>query len=316
MTNNESHFKIFSGTSHPELAHELSGHLGQNLGKIHIKKFACNETYVRFDESIRGKEVFLVQTCTSSVNDELIELLLMCNAAKLSFAKKIHVIIPHYGYARQDRITEPRECISAKLLADLIVKAGVDHLITFALHSDQIQGYFDIPVDNIKTILLFVDYFKKKKIPNPVVVSPDINAAKAAKIFAERIGAPLAILHKSRPAHNISEVINMVGDVKGKTPIIFDDMIDTGGSVCAAKDALMQYGACPEMYLAATHAVLSEPAALRLNDAHFMEIVVTNTVPTQNKKVQNIKVISVAPLLADIVQSIVYEQSVSHLFLK
>lgn len=310
----KSNFRIFSGSSHPELAKALCKNLKCKLGKVEIKRFACNELYVRFEETVRGKEVFVVQTCTSSVNDDLMELFLMCNALKLSFAKKIHVIMPHYGYARQDRVNEPRESITAKLVADLIVKAGADHLITFTLHSDQIQGYFDIPVDNIKTFLTFSDYFKKKKIKNPVVVSPDIGGAKAAKKFADGLGAPLAILHKSRPRHNVSEVMHTVGEVKGKTPIIFDDMIDTAGSVCAAKDTLIKEGANKDVYLAVTHPIFSDPATERLNKSKFKEIVTMDTIPTENKKIKNLKHISIAPLLSDVIKSIAQEQSVSTLF--
>lgn len=313
----DSHYKIFSGTSHSDLAQELADNLGTELGAIDIKNFACNENYVRLQETIRGKEVFIVQTCTSNINNDLMELFLMCNAMKLSFAKKVHVIMPYFGYARQDRVNEPRECISAKLVADLITTAGADHLVTFTFHSDQIQGFFDIPVDNIKTNALFAAHFKDKNIKDPVVVSPDIGGAKAAKKFADRLGAPLAILHKTRPEHNVAEVTHTVGDIKGKAPIIFDDMVDTAGSVCAAKEALLRDGARDEIYLVATHPVFSDPAVDRLKEANFKEIIMANTIPVPRKdELKNLNLVSVAPLLSDIIKSITQEQSVSSLFLK
>lgn len=316
MAINEAHFKIFAGSSHPKLAEEISKHLDVELGQIELKRFASNETYVRSLDSVRGKEVFIVQTATQNINDDYMELFLMCNAFKQAFAKKIHVIFPYYGYARQDRVSEPREPISAKLMADLITTAGADHVITFNLHCDQIQGFFDIPVDNIRTNKLFGDYFKEKNISDPVVVSPDAGGAKAAKKLADRIGAPLAILHKNRPAHNVSEVTHTVGDVSGKTAIIVDDMIDTGGSVCAAKEALIRDGANEDVYLAATHAVFSGPAVERLNAANFKEIVVTDSIPDKSADISSLKVLSIAPLLSDIIKGILKDESVSQLYLK
>jgi len=281
-----------------------------------IKRFACNEIYTKVGETVRGKNVFIVQTATQDVNEDYMELFLLCDTMKRSFAKSVHVVLPHFGYSRQDRISEPRETVSAKLIADLIVKSGADHIVTFTLHSDQIQGFFDIPVDNINAQKLFVDYFKKKNLRDAVVVSPDAGGAKSAKNFAVQLGFPLAILHKSRPRHNVSEVTHVVGDVRNKVPIIYDDIIDTAGSVCTAKEALVQAGALDKVYLAATHPVFSNPATERLEKANFKEVVVTNSIPiSPEKQLSNLKVLSLAPLIAKVIQNITKEKSVSNLYL-
>jgi ribose-phosphate pyrophosphokinase len=310
------HYKIFSGSSHPDLTAAICKQLKVKQGKVLIKRFSCNEIYIKADETVRGENVFIVQTGTQNVNEDYMELFLICDAMKRSFAKSVHVILPHFGYARQDRIAEPRETISAKLIADLLVQSGADHVVTFALHSDQIQGFFDIPVDNVKTHMLFVNYFKKKKLKSPVVVAPDVGGAREAKKLADNLGYPLAILHKSRPKHNVSEVSHVVGDVKGRTAIIYDDMIDTGGSVCNAKEALIKAGANKDVYLAATHAVFSGEATKKLNKAGFKEVVVTDSVPLEKKKsFKSLKVIPLAPLIAGIVKNVADEKSVSGLFL-
>lgn len=309
-------FKIFSGSSHPELAKEIAKKLKVPLGKVKLSNFACGEKYVAYEESFRGQDAFIVQTCTQpNVNEDLMELFLMVNAAKLSFANRVHVIIPHFGYARQDKVHVPREPISAKLIADLLVKSGADHVMTFQLHSDQNQAFFDVPVDNFNAHKLFADYFKKKKLKNIIIISPDAGGAKNAKKFADYLGAPIAILHKSRPKHNQSIVTHVVGDVKNRTCIIFDDMIDTGGSVINAKEALEAHGAKKDMYLCATHPVFSDPAAKRLAKAKFKEVVVANTMPIpKEKQFKGLKQISIAPLLASAIASITQQKSVSKLF--
>lgn len=307
--------KIFSGSSHPELASEIAKSLRTKLSPMHISKFACGEIYAKPVETVRGCDVFVVQTATHNVNEDLMELFVMLDAFKRSFANKIHVIMPHYGYSRQDRVATPREPISAKLMADLISAAGADHLITLVLHSDQEQGFFDFPVDNLYTKKFFADYFKKLKLKNLVVVSPDAGGAKEAKKFADILGAELAIIHKSRPRANVSEVLHLVGDVKGKKCIIYDDMIDTAGSVCNAAKALKDHGAHKDIYLAATHPVFSDPAVKRLVEAGFKEVVVTNSIPVpKEKKFKGLKVLSVAPLLAQIVKNVHDAKSVSRVF--
>ncbi len=304
--------KLFSGSSHPELAKEVAKHLKIPLSKMHLERFACGEIYTKPDETVRGADAFVIQTGTQDSSEDLMELFVMLDSLKRSFAGKLHVVMPHYPYARQDRVATPREPITAKLVADLISTAGADHLMGIKFHSDQEQGFFDFPVDNLNTNKLFADYFKKKKLKNLVVVSPDAGGAKDAKSFGDLIGAKLAIIHKTRPAHNKAEVMHMVGDVKGKNCIIFDDIVDTGGSVGAAVDALKKYGA-KDIYFAVTHPVLSGPAIERLEKAGFKEIVVTNTIPIK-KKFKGLKVLSVAPLLAQIIKSVHEQKSVTQYF--
>lgn len=307
--------KLFSGTSHPELAAEIAKHLKVQLCPMQISRFACGEIYAKPSSTVRGSDVYLVQTGTANVNEDLMELFVMLDSFKRSFANKIHVIMPHYPYARQDRVATPREPITAKLVADLISAAGADHLITLVLHSDQEQGFFDFPVDNLYTKKIFADYFKKKKLKNATVVSPDAGGAKDAKKFADELNAELAIIHKQRPAANKSEIMHLVGDVEGKNCIIFDDMIDTGGSVVNAIEALIKNGANKDVYLAATHAVFSDPAADRLSKAGFKEVVVTNSIPVpKEKQFKGLVVLSVAPLLAKIIKNVHTAKSVTSVF--
>jgi ribose-phosphate pyrophosphokinase len=308
-------YKIFAGSSHPEFAEAVAKNLKTPLGPTTIKTFSCGERYVKFDETFRGQDVFLVQTCrTGHMNDDLIELMLLIDAAKQSFAKNVHVVLPYFAYSRQDKIHAPREGISAKLFADLLYTAGADQVITLHLHSDQIQGFFDCPVDNLNPRKLFVDYFAKKKLENPVIVSPDAGGAKMAKKFADDLGCELAILHKQRPEHNVSEVTHVIGDVKGKTPIIIDDMIDTAGSVCGAKEALIKSGANSDVYLCATHPIFSGPARERLTAANFKEILCTDSLPVENPP-KNYQTLSVAPLFAEVICNVVENKSVSGLYL-
>lgn len=306
--------KLFSGTSHPHLAKEIAENLGIELSEMNISRFACGEIYAKPVESVRGMDVFIVQTASDNVNEDLMELFVMLDAFKRSFAGKIHVVMPHYAYSRQDRVATPREPISAKLVANLISAAGADHVITMVLHADQEQGFFDFPVDNLFTKKLFTEYFKSKNLEDVVVVSPDAGGAKNAKKFADKLGATLAIIHKSRAKANVSEVTHLVGDVEGKNCILYDDMVDTGGSVVNAAKALRDHGA-KDIYLAATHAVFSDPAAERLAGGDFKEVVVTNSIPIPEKKrFANLKVLSVAPLLARIIKNVHTDESVSNVF--
>lgn len=307
--------KLFSGTSHPELAKEVARVLRTKVEDVTIKRFPSNEIYVKPEQTIRNSDTFIIQTCTSNVNEDLMELFIIIDSLKRSFAGKIHVVMPHYGYARQDRVAEPREPISAKLVADLISAAGADHVITMNLHSDQEQGFFDFPVDNLSANNLFVEYFKKKRLRDLVIVAPDTGAAKAAKRFADKLGADLAILHKQRPAHSVSEVTQVVGDVMDKTCLIFDDLIDTAGTVVTGKEALVKRGANPDVYLAATHPVFSPPAVKRLKAANFKEVVVTNSIPLPDeKRFPELKVLSIGSLLAKTIQCVHKGKSVSAVY--
>lgn len=301
----ERPIKLLAGSSHPELAKEIAEYLGVELSEMILSRFACGEIYAKPKESVRGCDVYVIQTASANVNEDLMELFVMLDSLKRSFAGQIHVVMPHYAYSRQDRVATPREPISAKLVADLISAAGADHLIGLKFHSDQEQGFFNFPVDNLSTNKLFADYFKKKGIEDLIVVSPDAGGAKDAKVFADALGANLAIIHKTRQAHNQAEATHVVGDVEGKNCVIFDDMIDTGGSVSAAVKALRDRGANKDIYLAATHAIFSDPAKDRLSAAGFKEVVVSNTVPIpKEKQFDGLKILSVAPLLSEIIRGV------------
>ncbi len=305
--------KIFSTSSAVSLGDEICRKAGVPPGKLTSKKFACGERYVQIGESVRGCNCFVISTATHKVDEDLMELFLTIDALKRSLAKYIHVVIPHFGYARQDRIADPREPISAKLVANLIETAGAKHVITLDLHSDQAQAFFEKPVDNLTAQKLFLDYFAKKQIKNTVVVSPDAGGAKKAEKFARLLGADLAILHKSRPAHNRAEIQKVVGDVAGKVAILFDDMVDTAGSVAAAAEVLRKNGA-NKVFLAATHAVLSGEAKEKLAQAKFEEIVFTDSIPQDFGKLKNVKILSITDLLAKTIVGIHTGRSVSKLW--
>lgn len=304
--------KIYSGTSHPTLAAAIARELRVPLSKMSVSRFACGEIYAKPDESVRGADVFLVQTCTEQVNEDYMELFIMIDALKRSFARTVHVVIPHFGYARQDRVASPREPISAKVMANLISAAGADHVISIHFHSDQIQGFFPFPMDNLHTRNLFADAIKRKKLKDPVVVAPDAGAAKEAGRLAQMLDYPLAVLTKKRPRFNVAEVTAVVGDVEGKTCILVDDMVDTAGSVSAAHHALLEQGANPDIYLVATHAIFSGPAIERLKEAQFKEVMVTDTVPLpKEKQFKGLTTISVAPMLARVIRSVHENRSVT-----
>lgn len=304
--------KLFSGTSHPELAKEIAKYLKVPVSEMVISKFACGEIYAKPKDTVRGADVYIVQTASENVNEDLMELFIMLDSLKRSFAGAIHVVMPHYAYARQDRVASPREPISAKLVADLISAAGADYVVTMKLHSDQEQGFFNFPVDNVNTEKLFAEYFKNKKIKDLVIVSPDAGGTKDARGLANLLGASLAIIHKARPEHNKSEVLHVIGEVCGKTCVIYDDMIDTAGSVTGAVKALRDMKASKDIYLAATHAVFSDPAASRLKQAGFKEVVVTNSISIpKRKEFKGLKILSVAPLLAKIIKHIHEGKSVT-----
>jgi len=304
--------KLFAGSSHPALSNNLAKALKVKPGKILLKRFASGECYVKFEESVRGQDVYLLQATGMNPHDDLFELFLMCQAARLSFASSVHVILPYFPYSRQDRVSEPREPISAKLMALLMEEAGAGHIITLNLHSDQIQGFFSVPVDVLDARPIFAQYFKKK-IKNPVVVSPDIGGAKQAKKFADQLGADLAIMHKTRSGHHQAEVNEVVGDVKGRTCILFDDMIDTAGTLVTAKENLLKRGANTDIYVAATHALFSGPAIERLKEAKFKEVVVSDSIP-RTETFPGLTILPIAPLLAEVIRHIERKQSVTDIY--
>lgn len=304
--------KIFSGSSHRALAEAVAKELSVKLSEMTISRFACNEIYAKPSDSVRGADVFIIQTCTGNVNEDYMELFMMIDAMKRSFAGEVHVVIPHFGYARQDRVATPREPISAKVIANLLTAAGADHVITVHLHSDQTQGFFPFPVDNLNPRKIFAKYIEKKKLKHPIIVAPDAGAAKEAGRLVKLLNYPLAILTKNRPKFNVAEVTSVVGDIEGKTCIIYDDMIDTAGSVVAAHKALIDAGANKDIYLLSTHPVFSGQAAERLEGCKFKEVIVTDTVPIPvSKEFDGLTVLSIAPMLAKVIQNVHESRSVT-----
>jgi ribose-phosphate pyrophosphokinase len=296
----QSRIRLFSGTSNPTLSKEIAQHLGIDLGKITIKRFADNETYVRLDETVRGYDVFLVQPTCAPVNDNIMELLLTIDACKRASAKTVTAVVPYMGYARADRKTQGRESIAAKLQANILAKSGADRIIVMDLHSSQCTGYFDIPIENVQGDQVIIDYLVSKRlcINNVVVVSPDVGGVARARAFAKMLGdVPLAIVDKRRSGHNESEVMNLIGDVSNKVAILVDDMIDTAGTITQAGKVLRDQGA-KEVYACATHAVLSPPAMERLSTPGvFTEVIVCNTIPVDAET--RFTVLSVANVLGD-----------------
>jgi len=305
---------VFTGTANPELADGIAAHLGIELGKVKIRRFANGEIYVRYLESVRGADVFIVQSMSSPVNAALMELLIMTDAARRASARSITAVITHYGYARQDKKSAAREPITAKLVADLITVAGVDRVITMDLHQGQIQGFFNTPVNHLTALPIIASYFEDMHLTDCCVVSPDVGRVKMCKKLADMLGASLAIMHKGRPEHNVAEITHVIGDVAGKTCIVADDMIDTAGSIAAGARALMEHGA-KAVYVAATHGIFSPPAYERIADAPIVECVVTNTLPVpEEHRNGKLHVLSVAPLFAHAIQNVYDDESVSELF--
>ena len=273
------------------------------------------EYYARIEESIRGCEVYVLQTCTGNVNNDLMELFIMMDAFKRASAAKVHIIMPFFGYSRQDKKSAPREPISSKLIADLLHTVGLDRLVTFDLHAGQIQGFFEEPVDHLTALPLFVDYFSKKNLSDLVVVAPDAGRAKFAKKLSDCLGGELAFMHKTRPEHNVAEITNIVGIVKNKTVLLIDDMVDTGGSVTTGLQTLRNCGCKEDIYLATTHPVFSGPAIERLKAANFKEVVVTNTIPlSADQQFDGLTTLSVAPMLAEAIKRNYQKESISCLF--
>lgn len=306
--------KLYSGRSNKALAEKIAALIGIELGNIKITTFANGEIYGRYLESVRGCDVFLVQSVSGKVNDALMELLIMADAAKRASARTVTAVITHYGYSRQDKKTAAREPITAKLVANLLTVAGIDRIIAIDLHQGQIQGFFDIPVNHLTALPIFADYFMGKDLKNVCVVSPDVGRAKAAKKLADMLDADLAIMHKARPAHNVAEVNNVIGDVADRTCIINDDIIDTAGSVVSSVEALRNRGA-GKIYICATHGLFSGPAFERLEKLEIEEVVVCDTVPVPEQfQTGKIRVVTVASLLTRAVVNVFNETSVSELF--
>src|SRR3712207_5193069 len=308
--------KIFAGTSNKELAQKIAEKYGMELGKAEVVRFKDGEVFVKIDETVRGRDVFVVQPTSEPVNENLMELLIFVDALKRASAKSINVIVPYYGYARQDRKSSPREPITSKLVANLLTKAGVTRLLTMDLHADQIQGFFDIPVDHLQALPLMVKYFKSKGFYGDkiVVVSPDIGGVKRARKLAEKLDCKIAIIDKRRPKPNMSEVMNLIGEVEGKIAIFIDDMIDTAGTITNGAEAIMQRGA-KEAYACCTHAVFSDPAIERLTASPLTEIIVTDSICLpERKKIDKVKILSVDALFAEAIKRVVHNESVSELF--
>jgi ribose-phosphate pyrophosphokinase len=306
--------KVFSGSSNPALAQEICDHLQIPLGSINLTRFSDGEIYCQILENVRGKDVFLVQPTCCPVNSHLMELLIMIDAFKRSSATRITAVIPYYGYGRQDRKDKPRVPISSKLVADLLTAAGTNRILSMDMHAGQIQGFFNIPVDHLYAAPVLIEYLKNLKIPNLTIVSPDAGGVERARAFAKRLDADLAVIDKRRTAPNQAEVLHIIGHVAGRNVIICDDMIDTAGTLVNTVQALRKKKA-EKIFACATHGILSGPAIGRLSNAPIEEIVLTNTVPLDNSKVlPNMKVLSVAALLGDAIQSIHEETSVSNLF--
>ena len=307
-------FKLFAGNSNIELAKEISKLMGQALGESNITTFSDGEISVSINETVRGRDIFIIQSTCDPVNNNLMELLIMIDALKRASAGKINAVIPYYGYARQDRKAKARDPITAKLVADLLVKAGANRVITMDLHASQIQGYFDIPVDHLLGIPVLVKYFKNLELDDLVIVSPDIGSVSRARNMAEPLDAPIAIVDKRRPKPNVSEIMNIIGEVKGKTAILVDDMIDTAGTITNAANALAEMGA-KKVYACATHGVLSGKAMERIENSAISELVLLNTIDLpEEKRLPKIKTLSVAPLFAEAMMRIHTNDSISKLF--
>ena len=311
----DKRFKLFSGSANRALADEIGRHIGVTVGEAKLQRFADGEVYFQLLENVRGVDVFVVQPTCYPVDQHLVELLVMIDALKRASAARITAVVPYYGYARQDRKDRPRVAISAKLIADLLTTAGANRALFVDLHAAQIQGFFNIPVDHMFASPVLVSYFRSLALPNLIVVSPDAGGVERARHFAQKMEAPLAIVDKRRTDINVAEVMNVVGDVHGKTCLIIDDIIDTAGTLVKTVDALYANGAL-SVYACASHAVLSGPAVERIANSRLEQVVVTNTIPLREAavKVPKIKVLSIAGLLGAAIESIHMETSVSTLF--
>ncbi len=318
MTCDNRELQIFTGNANPTLANEIVTKLGIQLGKAEVSRFPDGELHVKIEENVRGQDVFVIQPTCHPVHDHLMELLVMIDALHRASAGRITAVIPYYSYARQDRKTRPREPITAKLVANLLVQAGADRILTMDLHAGQIQGFFDIPVDHLEAAPILADYFKLKDLSRAVVVSPDVGGTTRARNFAGYLNKPIAIIDKYRASETSVEIMHIVGNVKGKTAIIVDDMIDTAGSVIKGSQAILNAGA-KEVFVCATHPIFADPAKERLEkywqENLFQEVVVTDTIPIPSeKRLPCIKILSVSELFSEAIKRIHYNQSISALF--
>ena len=318
MISHGKDIKVFCGNSNPALAQEICQLMGTKLGESEVKAFADGEVSVSLYETVRGSDVFVVQSTCNPVNNNLMELLIMIDALRRASAGRITAVIPYFGYARQDRKAKARDPISAKLVANMITAAGADRVLTMDLHANQIQGFFDIPVDNLAGNPIFVDYYAKKfgeKCEDMVVVSPDVGSVARARAFAQKLHMQLAIVDKRRQKANQSEVMNVIGDVSGKDCIIFDDMCDTCGTLCNAAKALIDIGGAKSVHACATHAVLSGPAIDRINNSVITELALLNTIPPVDAALSDrLKYLSVGPMFSEAIERIYQEISISKLF--
>jgi ribose-phosphate pyrophosphokinase len=308
-------YTLISGSANPELAKKISKNLDLPLAEARIKRFSDGEINIKIEESVRGKDVFIIQPTSAPTNDNLMELLIMTDALKRSSAKSITAVVPYYGYARQDRKAEPRVPISAKLVANLMQTAGITRMITIDLHASQIQGFFDIPVDNLYGAILFKEYIEMKNFKNPIIASPDIGGVARARYFAKSLGLEMVIVDKRREKANESEVMNVIGDVEGKDVIMIDDMIDTAGTMVKAASALKKLGATSVM-ACCTHPVLSGPAYERIQKGELDELVITDTIATteNSNKCDKIRVLSTDKMLAEVIRRVYHNESVNSIF--
>ncbi|MDA8080136.1 MAG: ribose-phosphate diphosphokinase [Actinomycetota bacterium] len=308
--------ELYSGRSHAQLALEIAANLDVTLGNATLREFADGEIHCRFGESVRGKDIFIIQTHSGPVNDSIMEQLIMIDAAKRASAKRITAVCPYYGYSRQDRKASGREPITAKLVADMMAVAGADRIIALDLHSGQIQGFFDGPVDHLTAMPVLIDYLKQNADSETVIVAPDAGRVKVASRFSQVLNCDLAFVHKRRPrgTANTVEALDVVGEVEGRRCVIIDDMIDTAGTICAASDLLMSRGAS-EVWAMATHGLLSDPATKRLNDSAISRVVITNTLPLRHDRmIDKLEVLSVAPIIAQAIGAVFEDSSVSEIF--
>ena len=307
-------YKIFTGNANPALAEEIAKIMGKPLGKSAVNKFSDGEISVSLWETVRGIDTYIIQPTCDPTNDNLMELLIMIDAMKRASAGRINAVIPYYGYARQDRKAKARDPITAKLVADLLQAAGADRVITMDLHAAQIQGYFDIPVDHLLGMPILVKYFKEKNLDDLVIVSPDHGSVSRARSMAQPLDAPIAIVDKRRPKANVSEIMNVIGEVKDKTVVLMDDMVDTAGTICNAANAMKDMGA-KEVYACATHPILSGPAIERIEKSAIKEMVLLNTIPLPpEKQIDKIKTLSVAPMFAEEMIRVFTNTSLNGLF--
>lgn len=311
--------KIFSGSANPELARQIAENLGLSLGKCRVSTFSDGEISISLEESVRGSDCFIIQSTCQPVNSHLMEILILADAMRRASAASITAVIPYYGYARQDRKARARDPISAKLVANLLTVAGIDRVVTMDLHAAQIQGFFDIPVDHLLGAPLLASFLRERihgREEEFVVVSPDLGSVTRSRNFAERIGCPLAVIDKRRPKANVCEVMNIIGEIRGKRVILVDDMIDTAGTLCNAANACVEQGGATEVYACATHAVLSGPAIDRIRESCIRELLLLDTIPLPEEKLlPNFAILSTAPLFAQAIDRIYEDKPVSPMFL-